>query len=115
MEKALFNWPVMLQYNVKAKYRLIPGKFSGKKFFQPQAGHARLYPFGKSLYFRSFVVSVLFPRFHFKLIRLSLYKGGKVYESPTTSLKGSWNHCWSIRMFTGFKICNLKLFSGNLE
>lgn len=35
---------------------------------------------------------------------------GKVY-----ALKESWNHCWSIRMFTGFKICNLKLFSGNLE
>ena len=80
MEKALFNWPVMLQYNVKAKYRLIPRKFSGKKFFQPKADHARLYPFGKSLYFRSFVVSVLFPRFHFKLIRIWLYKGGKVYE-----------------------------------
>ena len=36
----------------------------------------RLYPFHtpiKSLYFRSFVVSVLFARFHFKVIRKSLY------------------------------------------
>ena len=38
--------------------------------------YARLYPFDKpikSLYFRSFVVSVLFARFHFKVIRKSLY------------------------------------------
>ena len=36
----------------------------------------RLYPFDKPikpLYFRSFVVSVLFARFHFKIIRKSLY------------------------------------------
>ena len=33
MEKALFNWPIVLQYDVKAKYRLISRKFSGKKFF----------------------------------------------------------------------------------
>ena len=36
----------------------------------------RLYPFDtpiKSLYFRSFIVSVLFVRFHFKVIRKSLY------------------------------------------
>ena len=30
----------------------------------------------KSLYFRSFVVSVLFARFHFKVIRKSLYLMG---------------------------------------
>ena len=35
MEKALFNWPIVLQYDVKAKYRLISRKFSGMKFFQP--------------------------------------------------------------------------------
>ena len=38
--------------------------------------HASLCPFDKpfkSLYFRSFVVSVLFARFHFKVIRKSLY------------------------------------------
>ena len=71
MEKALFDWPIVLQYDVKAKDPLISRKFSGMKFF-----HARLYPFDKpikSLYFRSFVVSVLFARFHFKVIRKSLY------------------------------------------
>ena len=31
MEKALFNWPIVLQYDVKAKYQLISGKFSGMK------------------------------------------------------------------------------------
>ena len=33
MEKALFDWPIMLQYDDKAKYRLISRKFSGMKFF----------------------------------------------------------------------------------
>ena len=38
MEKALFDWPIVLQYDVKAKYRLISRKFSGVfgvKFFHP--------------------------------------------------------------------------------
>ena len=35
MEKLLFDWPIVLQYVVKAKYRLISRKFSGMKFFQP--------------------------------------------------------------------------------
>ena len=34
MEKALFEWPIMLQYDFKARYRLISRKFSGMKFFQ---------------------------------------------------------------------------------
>ena len=35
MKKALFDWPIVLQYDVKAKYRLISRKFSGLKFFHP--------------------------------------------------------------------------------
>ena len=35
IEKALFDWPIVFQYDVKAKYRLISRKFSGMKFFQP--------------------------------------------------------------------------------
>ena len=35
MERALFDWPIVLQYDVKAKYRLISRKFSGMKFFHP--------------------------------------------------------------------------------
>ena len=76
MEKAWFDWPIVLPYDVKAKYRLISRKFSGMKFFQETTkNHAHLYPFDKpikSLYFRSFVVSVLCARFHFKVIRKSL-------------------------------------------
>ena len=34
MEKALFDWLILLQYDVKAKYWLISRKFSGMKFFQ---------------------------------------------------------------------------------
>ena len=77
MEQALFDWPIMLQYD-KAKYRLISRKFSCMKFFHPTKSHARLYPFYKpikSSHFRSFVVSVLFARFHFKVVRKSLYGG----------------------------------------
>ena len=35
MEKASFDCPIVLQYDVKAKYRLISRKFSGMKFFHP--------------------------------------------------------------------------------
>ena len=35
MEKALFDSPIVLQCDVKAKYRLISRKFSGMKFFHP--------------------------------------------------------------------------------
>ena len=82
MEMALFDWPIVLQYDVKAKYRLISRKFSGMKFFHPSVRLTKqkprsLYPFDqpmKSLYSRSFVVCVLFARFHFKVIRKSLYR-----------------------------------------
>ena len=33
MDKVLFDWPIVLQYDVKAKNRLISRKFSGIKFF----------------------------------------------------------------------------------
>ena len=80
MEKALFDWPIVLQYDVKAKYRLISRKSSGVKFFHPSVrltnqSHARLYPSDKpikSFYFCSFVVSVLFARFHFKVNRSNI-------------------------------------------
>ena len=38
MERALFDWPIKLQYRSKVvavKYRLISSKFLGMKFFQP--------------------------------------------------------------------------------
>ena len=35
MEKALFDWSIVSQYEVKAKYRLISRKFLGMKFFHP--------------------------------------------------------------------------------
>ena len=35
-EKALVDWPIVLQYDVKAKYRLILREFSGMKFFSPE-------------------------------------------------------------------------------
>ena len=35
MEKALFDWPIVLQYDVKAKYPLISRKFLDMKFYHP--------------------------------------------------------------------------------
>ena len=35
MENALFDWPIVSQYDVKAKYRLISRTFLGTKFFHP--------------------------------------------------------------------------------
>ena len=35
MEKALFDWPIVLQYDVKAKYRLISSMLSGMNFLHP--------------------------------------------------------------------------------
>ena len=37
MEKALFDWPIVLQYDVKVKYRLISKKFSCMIFFHSKA------------------------------------------------------------------------------
>ena len=80
-EKALFDWPIVLQYDVKAKYRLISRKFSELTFFspecslnQPKATRVCIRSINQSnRCFHSFVVSVLFARFHFKVIRKSLY------------------------------------------
>ena len=79
LEKALLDWPIVLQYDVKAKNRLISRKFSVMKFFHPTVckRQARLCPLDEpiiSLYFRSFLGSVLFARFHFKVKRKSLYQ-----------------------------------------
>ena len=35
MEKTLFDWPIVLQYDIKVKYQLISRKFSGMTFFHP--------------------------------------------------------------------------------
>ena len=35
MEKALSDWPIVLQYDVKAMYRWISKKFSSMKFSHP--------------------------------------------------------------------------------
>ena len=35
MEKPLFDWSIVLQYDVKEKYRLISRKFPYMKFFHP--------------------------------------------------------------------------------
>ena len=53
---------------------------------QPTKSHARLYPFDKPiklLYFRSFVVSVLFALFHFKVTGKSRYTISTILTKAT--------------------------------
>ena len=75
MEKVLLDWPMVLHCDFNAKFRLISRKFFGHEVFSPERSlnqpkaTLRLYPLDKpikSLYFRSFVVSVLFACFHFR-------------------------------------------------
>ena len=85
MEKALFDWPIVLQYDVKAKYRLISRKFSGLKFFHPSVHLTNQKPrvfvsVRQTNQIRSFVVSVLFARLHFKVIRKSLNHYAKIKQ-----------------------------------
>ena len=126
MEKALFDWPIVLYYDVKAKYRLISRKFSSMKFFHlsvcltNKKPDAFVCPFDKpmkSLYFRSFVVSVLFARFHFKVIRKSLYLVVKHCVSCLICYSMCWLFSWVIT-FTGAHIQhgkNLYLCGGGEE
>ena len=65
MEKALFDWPIALQYDVQAKHRLISRKFSDMKFFsversfnQPKASRVCIRSINQSN--RSFSVRLLF-------------------------------------------------------
>ena len=39
MEKTLFNWPIVLQYDIQVKYQLISRKFLGMKCFSPERSH----------------------------------------------------------------------------
>ena len=45
MERALFDWPIVLQYDVKPKYQLISRKFSGVTFVHPQRSLVRAFSF----------------------------------------------------------------------
>ena len=91
MEKALFDWPIVLQHDVKAKFRLIGMKFFffTRAYALPTKSHTRLYPFDKpikSFYFRSFVVSILFARFHFKVIQKSLHRISERHASTSPNI-----------------------------
>ena len=44
VEKLLFDWPIVLQYDVKARYWLISRKFSGMKIFHPSVRLANQKP-----------------------------------------------------------------------
>ena len=48
MEKALFDWPIVLQNVIKAKYWLISRNFLVLKFFQPKAMHVCIFSINQS-------------------------------------------------------------------
>ena len=72
VKKALFDWPIVLQYDFKAMYQLISRKFSGMKFLHPSVRltNQKSRAFVSALF--PFVVSVLLARFHFQIIGKSL-------------------------------------------
>ena len=81
-EEALINWPIVLRYDIKAKYRLISRKFFGHEVFpperslnQPKATRVCIRSINQSNRSTSvrFFFPVLFTRFHVKVIRKSLY------------------------------------------
>ena len=72
MVKVLFDWPIVSLCCVVLRAR----SFLCRAFTKPTKSHACLCPFDKpikSLSYRTLVVSVLFARFHFIVIRKSLY------------------------------------------
>ena len=96
-EEALINWPIVLRYDVKAKHRLISRKFFWHEVFsperslnQPKATRVCIRSINHSN--RSFFVrlffSVLFTRFHVKVIRKSLH--------PFMSARRVIRHCVDI-------------------
>ena len=67
MEKALFDWPIVLQHDVKAKYRLISRKFFRNEVFsaelnQPKATRVCIRSINKSNRFISVRFLFLFVR-----------------------------------------------------
>ena len=97
VETALFDWPIVFKYDVKSKYRLISGKFSGRKFFSPE--HSLNQPKATSVCilstnqsYRSISVRLLF-LFCSRVFTLRSYKNRSkktvnVYTADVTHLKG---------------------------
>ena len=74
MENALFDWPVVLQYDVKAISRKFFDIFHPRVRLTNQKPRAfvSVRQTNQIAVFPFFVVSVMFARFHFKAIRKSL-------------------------------------------
>ena len=71
MEKALFDWPIVLQHDVKAKYRLISTKFSEHEVFSPE--HLLNQPKATRVCIRTISQSNRSVSARFKVIRKLLY------------------------------------------
>ena len=71
MEKALFDWPIVLQHDVKAKYRLISTKFSEHEVFSPE--HLLNQPKAPRVCIRAISQSNRSVSARFKVIRKLLY------------------------------------------
>ena len=95
MEKALFDWPIILQYDVKAKYRLISRKFFGHEVFspersldQPKATRVCIRSIDQSN--RSIFVRLLF-LFCFRVFISRSYENRSIEISQTNSAL-TWGH-----------------------
>ena len=75
MEKALFNWPILLHFHIKAKFLFISRKLLSMKFFLPNVcitNWKATFVF-ISFCFMFFVLFVLFACFYFRVILESLF------------------------------------------
>ena len=92
MEKALFDWPIVLQYDAKAKCRLISRKFFGHEVFsadrslnQPKATRVCIRSINQS----NRLISV---RFLFLFVRAFSFQGQTkiaLYEESFSPVEGS--------------------------
>ena len=110
MGKVLFDWPIVLEHNVKAKYRLISRKFLGHEVFsaehslyQLKATRVCVRSINQSN--RSISVPLLFlfcSRFHFKVIQKSLYLIWLIYINAQVANGGEKRRrvCYAIAIAT---------------
>ena len=94
----MFDWPIVLQHDVKAKltgYRLISRKFSGLKFFHPNVCLTNQKPRDKPTANKSFYL-----RFRFCFVRAFTFQGHtKIPLFAKMYLKRSFNHLQDGRVY----------------
>ena len=118
METALFDWPIVLQYDVKAKYRLISRKFFGHEVFfnHPKATRVCIRSINQSNRFTS--VRLLF-LFCSRVFISRSYENRSINSSIQTSLTQHWTNFRPVekldRTLRSFSRCSKHLNARNFQ